>query len=349
MYIIKRCVLFVERERESTWFAHFVAIVNDLFEHVLRDVGDGYMVGITIRNQVNQNVKPIGISFRRKDQLSAEVLWSVFEKLSQSNSRFDALDTLFVTVHSVRMPVSLGKRANKNRGRPFSVMAHLKTSIVEVKAEENCLAHALVISIAKVENDPDYKAYRQGRKIRQVVQTLLETTSIDLSKEAGIPELVRFQEHFRQYKIVVYRGQSCEDIMFEGRVDSPKRLNILYDEVERHYHVIAKLTGAMVKNYVCKGCSKACKRDIAHVCNQTCSDSMVSPPCAFAEDRIPCDDCHRHIKNAACFANHNLRTMNRKSVCERKRCCEICGWLVTHEKHECYKRFCDSCKENKEI
>ena len=203
MYIIKRCVLFVERERESTWFAHFVAIVNDLFEHVLRDVGDGYMVGITIRNQVNQNVKPIGISFRRKDQLSAEVLWSVFEKLSQSNSRFDALDTLFVTVHSVRMPVSLGKRANKNRGRPFSVMAHLKTSIVEVKAEENCLAHALVISIAKVENDPDYKAYRQGRKIRQVVQTLLETTSIDLSKEAGIPELVRFQEHFRQYKIVV--------------------------------------------------------------------------------------------------------------------------------------------------
>jgi len=27
------------------------------------------------------------------------------------------------------------------------------------------LAHALIISIAKVENDPVYKAYRQGRKI----------------------------------------------------------------------------------------------------------------------------------------------------------------------------------------
>ena len=67
-----------------------------------------------------------------------------------------------------------------------------------------------------------------------------------------IPELVRFQEHFRQYKIVVYRGLSCQDIMFEGQVDSPKRLNILYDYVERHYHVIAKLTGAMVKKYVCK-------------------------------------------------------------------------------------------------
>jgi len=167
----------------------------------------------------------------------------------------------------VRKPVGFGKSAIKSRGSPLSVMAHLKTSIVEVKAEENCLAHALIISIAKVENDPDYKAYRKGRKIRQVVQTLLETTIIDLSNGAGIPELVRFQEHFRQYKIVVCRGLTCEDIMFEGQVDSLKRLNILYDEVEQHYYVIANLIGAMAKKYVCKGCSKACKRDDAHVCD----------------------------------------------------------------------------------
>jgi len=38
------------------------------------------MVGITIQNQVNQNDKPNGISFRRKDQLSADMIWSVFEK-----------------------------------------------------------------------------------------------------------------------------------------------------------------------------------------------------------------------------------------------------------------------------
>ena len=51
---------------------HFLASVNDLFGHVLHDVGDGDMVGITIRNQVNQNDKSVGISFRRKDQISAD-------------------------------------------------------------------------------------------------------------------------------------------------------------------------------------------------------------------------------------------------------------------------------------
>ena len=69
-----------------------------------------------------------------------------------------------MTVHSVRMPVGFGKRAIKSKGSPLSVMAHLKRSLVEVKAIENCLAHALIIAIAEAENDPVYKAYRQGKR-----------------------------------------------------------------------------------------------------------------------------------------------------------------------------------------
>ena len=67
----------------SDHVAHFLASVNDLHEHALRDVDDTDMVGITIQNQVNQNDKPIIISFRRRDQLSGEVIRSVFEKISQ--------------------------------------------------------------------------------------------------------------------------------------------------------------------------------------------------------------------------------------------------------------------------
>ena len=110
---------------------HFLASVNELFEYALQYVIDSDMVGINIENQVNQNDKPIGISFRRKDQLSGEVIWSVFEKVSQSNSRFNALDKLVVTVHSVKMPVCYVMHTIKSMGRPLSVMAHLKSSIVK--------------------------------------------------------------------------------------------------------------------------------------------------------------------------------------------------------------------------
>jgi hypothetical protein len=126
---------------------HFLNNMTELFEYALRNSNDSDMVGITIHNEVNQNDKPIGISFRGKDQLSADVVWSVLEKVTQSNARFNALDRLVIIMHSVRIPVGFGRVTTK--GRQISVMAHLKRSIIEVKATENCLAHALVKPLPK--------------------------------------------------------------------------------------------------------------------------------------------------------------------------------------------------------
>jgi hypothetical protein len=112
----------------------------------------------------------------------------------------------------------------------------LKRSIVEVKAEENSLSHALIISIAKLTNDSDYNAFRKGRKIRPVVDHLLATTGIDLSNDGGIPELIKFQAYFKEYRIVVFGDLSCEDIVFDGQVQSEKRINLLYDGVTHHFH-----------------------------------------------------------------------------------------------------------------
>jgi hypothetical protein len=120
-------------------------------------------------------------------------VWRVFEKVIQSNARFNVLDRLVITVHSVRMPVGFGRV--KTKGRPISVMAHLKRSIIEVKAAENCLAHALVIAIAKVRNDLNYNSFRRGLKIYPAVNALLRETGIDLRNGGGIPEFTRFQEH----------------------------------------------------------------------------------------------------------------------------------------------------------
>jgi hypothetical protein len=88
--------------------SHFIASVTDLFEYALRDFRRSDMVGINICNQVNVQDKMIGISFRRKEQLTENVIRSVFEKVAQSNARFNALDQLIVEEHSVRMPVGFG-------------------------------------------------------------------------------------------------------------------------------------------------------------------------------------------------------------------------------------------------
>jgi len=116
--------------------SHFLASLNDLSRHALQNLSESNMVGITIQNRENQNDKPTGISFRRKDLVTGDVILSLIQTFSQSNSRFNALDKLIMTVHSVRMPVGFGKRGIKSRGRPLSVMAHLKRSVVEVKDQK---------------------------------------------------------------------------------------------------------------------------------------------------------------------------------------------------------------------
>jgi hypothetical protein len=40
---------------------HFLTSVTDLFEHVLQDVQDSDMVGIAIRNEINQSDSPIAL------------------------------------------------------------------------------------------------------------------------------------------------------------------------------------------------------------------------------------------------------------------------------------------------
>jgi hypothetical protein len=69
--------------------------------------------------------KGIGISFRRKDQLSTDVILNVWQKVTQSNSFFNALEKLVLEVHSVKMFVGFGK-VMKSKGRPLDVIAHLK-------------------------------------------------------------------------------------------------------------------------------------------------------------------------------------------------------------------------------
>jgi len=120
----------------------------------------------------------------------------VFEKICQSNSIFNALGTLVVTVHSVKIPVGFSKRAVKSTRRLLSVMLHIKKIIVELKSEEICLAHALVTAIARVEKDPKYNSYRGRYKIRPVVQNLCELTESICLTGRGFQKLPDFGNIF---------------------------------------------------------------------------------------------------------------------------------------------------------
>ena len=57
-----------------------------------------------------------------------------------------------------------------------------------------------------------------------MVHGLLETTGINLDLGGGITDFAQFQNYFKEYRIVVFSGLNCEDIMFDGQVQTKKGL-----------------------------------------------------------------------------------------------------------------------------
>jgi hypothetical protein len=53
-----------------------------------------------------------------------KAIWEVFQKVIQSNARFNALNKLTIQIHAVRM--HFGSGFAKVKGRRLTVMAHLK-------------------------------------------------------------------------------------------------------------------------------------------------------------------------------------------------------------------------------
>jgi hypothetical protein len=96
--------------------SRFIDSINEILEYGLHDHEDSDMVGLTINNDHNIGDRAVGISFRRKDQLSAQTIWAVFEKVIQSNTGFNALDRLTIQRHAVQMPNVSGRL--KAKGRP---------------------------------------------------------------------------------------------------------------------------------------------------------------------------------------------------------------------------------------
>ena len=123
---------------------------------------------------------------------------------------------------------------------------------------------------------------------------------------------MKFQEHFKEYRIVVFVGLNCEDIVFDGQVQSEKRINLLYDGVKHNYHVINSVTGALSRRYVCKGCNKGCESGVTHRYQETCSDCMSVPPCPYDDVRIPCESCNRQFRSRACFDRNKTNKLKKR-------------------------------------
>ena len=136
--------------------AIFQRILND----VTRNMNEKDQVRFVLRS--DQLDLPISIPFIPLAQLTTERVFSQIERVIQSNQDLRLNDTVTVDIIHVEEPQG-GASNGRNKRTIVNIREYLKKkkSVITITNTDNlCLGRALVVAIARIENDPKYHQIR---------------------------------------------------------------------------------------------------------------------------------------------------------------------------------------------
>ena len=197
--------------------------------------------------------------------------------IQSNNSSITSTDNIQIVGTRVGLSVypDQNKRSGMGSAPPgfefynnFEKDCKARKGIIVINNKDN-LSHprAIVVGNAHAKSDPQKQLIRKDRKNRQTlkIHKLMTKARVQISETgAGIPELDKFQNHLKKYKITVYNyNTKGRKVYFEGP-NAQYKINLLYHD--GHYNVITSLTAA----FSCKFYCEACHTPYNHRCSHTC-------------------------------------------------------------------------------
>ena len=246
------------------------AIFEHLLNDVTRDMNKKDQVRFVLRS--DQLDKPISLPFMSVEQLTPERLFSQFERVIQSNQDFRLNDTVTVDIIHVEAPQGSGR--SKRTTLNIREYLHKKGSVITINNNDDnlCLAHALVVAVARIEKDPNYKTLIKPKSGTQQMKAMdLHHAANVPFGPCGLPEVDLFQKHLTNYEINIVSANHNDSIMYPPRPSTNNNVTPIYLYFhDNHYDVITSMPGFLSRVYFCHRCSKpySCASD--HLCDAMC-------------------------------------------------------------------------------
>ena len=364
------------RERHSQKFnmtaknygVHFNNVLDDvdllesrkrtyrIFDHLIKDVTEGMNPNDQVRFVLSskQLQTPIAIPFCSLEELTTEKVLSHVEKVVQSNEEFRLNTTVNIDLIRVEMPRGSGRTRVKRNIVNIRDYLKKKGSVITINNKDDlCLARALVVSIARIEQDPRYGHITDSRGWlqRERAFDLHEAANVPLGP-CGLNEVELFQQHLVNYQIIVVSGDQNNSVIYPHQPPAnpnPEKSIYLYYQTN-HFDVIRSLPGFLNTNYFCHLCHKTYDVTTDHMCDGMCR-SCRGFGCVLQGNGITCNECDRLFKNQVCYDRHKEQPINGggRTVCEKIRKCPKCGKAMDVRKirdggHTCVDKECPTCK-----
>ena len=326
-----------------------------IFDHLIRDVTKGMNPYDQVRFVLSskQLQSPISIPFCSLEELTTEKVLSHVEKVIQSNEEFRLNTTVNIDLIRVEMPQGSGRRLKRTTLNIRDYLKKKGSVITIINNKDNlCLARALVVSIARIEQDPRYHYIIDSSRPfqRERAFDLHEAANVPLGP-CGLREVRLFQQYLVNYQIIVVSGDQNNTIIYPREPPAnpnPEKSIYLYYQAN-HFDVIRSLPGFLNTHYFCHLCYKAYDVTTDHLCKGMCR-SCRGFGCVIQGNGMTCDECKRLFKNQACYDRHKQQPINGggKTVCEKIRKCPKCEQSMDVRKigkpHQCVDKKCPTCK-----
>ena len=147
-----------------------------------------------------------------------------------------------------------------------------KRSIVRIRNDDDlCMARALVVAKAKLDNDPQYKSIVDHRRPMQtrLAQELHQNAGAPLGP-CGIEQAKQFQAYLTEYQINIVSKEYENKIIYAGPEKDKKIYLYMHNN---HYDVITKMPGFFAHKYYCHACKKVYDHLEDHICLNECKFS----------------------------------------------------------------------------
>ena len=314
-----------------------------IFEHLLSDVTEGMdekdKVRFVLRSE--QLDTPISIPFLPLAQLTPERVFSAVQRVMQSNREFRLNDT--VTVDLIHVEALQGSGRSKRSVVNIKEYLHKKRSVIVIRNNDNlCLARALVVAIARVENAPNYVQLRDADRAQEKKARELHAAANVPQGPCGIEEVKLFQKHLTSYEINIISGNHDNAIIYPSEHSDNVTPIYLYLHDNR-YDIVTSMPGFLNRAFFCLKCRKGYSNKFDHLCPGMCK-SCRSYECVV-NDPLTCNECNRWFRSRACYDCHKVQVGGTKSICQTIKKCEKCGKStdVRHLRgHICGKK-CPTC------
>ncbi|XP_055714985.1 uncharacterized protein LOC129809195 isoform X2 [Phlebotomus papatasi] len=297
----------------------------------------------------NPEVTPIYVGLTPIHALAPENLFSRFEKVNQSNATFGASEELLITSSIVHM--MQGRGQNKTANMDFNeIKRYKKFSVVDPGVKEFCLPIALLMGrILNMKNKDRRKktlnsCRRYTKKLRTQAINMVKQcgAAISLNGEYDLNFISVFSAKFPKYLITVYNKLGdCKGIIFKSpksEKNSENRINLFYDEKERHYFCISNVASFFNFRHQCETCDALYNHN--HKCPGRCRYCNKKPPCLYVDSLKKCDDCNREFRGEDCYNYHKEKT------CDAFKICPTCDtFYKVASNHKCNTSKCYSCNK----